>query len=200
MAPGPARKPHLQVVREGNPGKRPLIESATVPLSELEEPDWTKTLPEVMAPKKPQPPQREEEESIEHFVQRQYRYEKQLEAYHLKRSAINATRFIKRRASEEWQRVVPILSHSVGLGDPDYSVVKDMCICVARIEWAEHEIARNGAIVLGQRGQARNPMTTIAKQYRDMLKTYIKELGLSPASRTGLPAAVSQLDDDDPFA
>ncbi|MFI0982467.1 phage terminase small subunit P27 family [Streptomyces sp. NPDC021093] len=37
------RKPALQVVREGNPGKRPVPESVKVPPGELAEPDWRDT-------------------------------------------------------------------------------------------------------------------------------------------------------------
>ncbi len=54
-------------------------------------------------------------------------------------------------------------------------------------------------IVMGQRGAAKNPMTTIAAQYRAQLKTYVRELGLSPAARTGLPAREDVGDDFDPF-
>lgn len=38
--PGPKPKPALQVVREGNPGKRPLKDSVKLPPSALVEPDW----------------------------------------------------------------------------------------------------------------------------------------------------------------
>lgn len=44
-APGPAPKPHLQVVREGNPGKRPVKEGVKLPPAELAEPDWQDVFP-----------------------------------------------------------------------------------------------------------------------------------------------------------
>ncbi len=194
---GPAPRPALAVVRDGNPGHRPLPESAVLPPAELEEPNWSKELPEAQAPKKPEAPEREPDESVEHFVQREYRHEKKMAVYELKRQAINMTRFMKKRASEEWRRVVPVLTKSVGLGDPDYSVLVDMCICVARLEWCEHELSREGLVVMGQRGPAKNPITTIAGQYRTQLKTYIRELGLSPSARTGLPSRPDDGDDDD---
>lgn len=43
----PARKPYLEVVREGNPGHRPLEPGLLLPPAELEEPDWTETFPVV---------------------------------------------------------------------------------------------------------------------------------------------------------
>lgn len=36
-------KPALQVVREGNPGKRPIKEGLKLPPAELAEPDWAET-------------------------------------------------------------------------------------------------------------------------------------------------------------
>ncbi|MET0448286.1 MAG: phage terminase small subunit P27 family [Aeromicrobium sp.] len=42
---GTRPKPLLQVVREGNPGKRPLREGVQLPPAELEEPDWLDTFP-----------------------------------------------------------------------------------------------------------------------------------------------------------
>ena len=42
--PGPKPKPALAVVREGNPGKRPVVDSVVLPPSALREPDWEKLL------------------------------------------------------------------------------------------------------------------------------------------------------------
>jgi P27 family predicted phage terminase small subunit len=44
---GPRPKPPLQVVREGNPGRRPVREGVKLPPSELEEPNWLDTFPAV---------------------------------------------------------------------------------------------------------------------------------------------------------
>lgn len=41
----PARKPYLEVVREGNPGHRPVEPGLLLPPAELEEPDWSETFP-----------------------------------------------------------------------------------------------------------------------------------------------------------
>lgn len=42
--PGPKPKPALAVVREGNPGKRPIADSVQLPPSALREPDWAADL------------------------------------------------------------------------------------------------------------------------------------------------------------
>ncbi|MEU7159150.1 phage terminase small subunit P27 family [Streptomyces chrestomyceticus] len=44
------KKPALQVIREGNPGKRPVPQNAAVPPSELNEPDWRETFNSVSDP------------------------------------------------------------------------------------------------------------------------------------------------------
>jgi P27 family predicted phage terminase small subunit len=46
---GHNRKPTLAVVREGNPGKRPVRDSIVLPPSALREPDWSDFLPEIEA-------------------------------------------------------------------------------------------------------------------------------------------------------
>lgn len=44
--PGRKPKPQLQVVREGNPGKRPVADSVQLPPSALIEPDWAALFPD----------------------------------------------------------------------------------------------------------------------------------------------------------
>lgn len=43
--PGRKPKPTFQVVREGNPGKRPVKDAVVLPPSALREPDWSELLP-----------------------------------------------------------------------------------------------------------------------------------------------------------
>jgi P27 family predicted phage terminase small subunit len=47
--PGRKPKPALAVVKEGNPGKRPIKDSVKLPPSALCEPDWAETLGEDVA-------------------------------------------------------------------------------------------------------------------------------------------------------
>lgn len=42
---GQNKKPALQVIREGNPGKRPVADTVTMPPSQLIEPDWADYFP-----------------------------------------------------------------------------------------------------------------------------------------------------------
>jgi P27 family predicted phage terminase small subunit len=45
--PGPAPKPFLQVVREGNPSKKARDPGVVLPPADLAEPDWLETFPAV---------------------------------------------------------------------------------------------------------------------------------------------------------
>jgi P27 family predicted phage terminase small subunit len=96
---------------------------------------------------------------------------------------------------------VPVLQMMAGLTSVDRSTAVDYCVCVARLEWCERQLSIEGLVTMGQRGPCRNPLTTIASQYRTQLKAYIGELGLSPSARGRLtpPEGGDDGDDDDPF-
>ncbi|MFD7090835.1 phage terminase small subunit P27 family [Streptomyces sp. NPDC059896] len=98
-------------------------------------------------------------------------------------------------ASQEWRRVVPVLEVAAGIGEVDHATVKDLCVCVARIDQAERDLSERGLMVTAERGTVKNCAATIAAQYRTQLARYIRELGLSPSSRTAITAPES--DDDD---
>ncbi|MFD7081647.1 phage terminase small subunit P27 family [Streptomyces sp. NPDC059918] len=100
-------------------------------------------------------------------------------------------------ASEEWRRIVPILEVSAGIGEVDHSTVKDLCVCVARIDQCERELSERGLMVTAERGTVKNGAATIAGQYRSQLARYIRELGLSPSARTAITAPQPYDSDDD---
>lgn len=164
-ARGPAPKPHLQVVREGNPSKKPIPESIVLPPGILEEPDRSDTFPD---------PEDGSDKTVS------------IRARHI--------------AAREWTRVVPVLRHTAGLAEVDATVLHDYCVCVARLDQCEREISLHGMLIQGERGWQKNGATTVAGQYRVQLKTYIRELGLSPSARTGMAPPKGNGDDDgDPF-
>jgi P27 family predicted phage terminase small subunit len=153
----PRPKPALQVVREGNPGKRALPDVLILPPGDLPEPDWSDT-----------------------FVG----------------DGSDRARFI---ASREWLRVVPMLKVAAGVSDVDSTVLHDYCVCVARIDECERALSRDGLMLQGERGWQKNGHTTIVGQYRQQLRAYIVELGLSPSARTKFPSKPGRDDDDDAF-
>lgn len=156
MADPMRSKPPLQVVREGNPGKRPIKEGLSTPPAELVEPDWAQTFAGAGA----------------------------------------ANKRCREVASVEWQRIVPVLRHTAGIGAVDTQVLLDYCICVARIDQCEREISKNGLLMQGERGMQKNGATTIVGQYRSQLARYIGELGLSPSARGRIQPPENGGDDD----
>jgi P27 family predicted phage terminase small subunit len=102
-------------------------------------------------------------------------------------------------ASTEWRRVVPVLTVSAGVADVDLNVLHDYCVCVARIDQCERALSRDGLMLLGERGWQKNGHTTIVGQYRQQLRSYVVELGLSPSARVKLPPAGDDDDEDSVF-
>lgn len=151
------KKPVLQVIREGNPGKRPIAPGIVIPPAELEEPDWKVVFPGSGA----------------------------------------ETRRLREVASEEWQRVIPVLKRTAGVGDVDTQTLKDYCVCVARIDQGERALSRDGVLMKGERGWQKNGWTTVLGQYRSQLARYIGELGLSPSSRGRIQPPSEGEDDAD---
>ncbi|MFG3660251.1 phage terminase small subunit P27 family [Streptomyces sp. NPDC047706] len=188
--PGRKPKPPLQVVREGNPGKRPVREGVKLPPAELVEPDWAVFFPASRVPPKPRAPRGADDEQL-----KVYRHEVQV--WQRLKVAAEAADFGRGVASREWSSVVPVLQRMSGLTSVDRSTAVDYCVCVARLEWCERQLSIEGLVTMGQRGPCRNPLTTIASQYRTQLKTYIGELGLSPSARGRLTPPEGNDDDED---
>ncbi|MET8978555.1 phage terminase small subunit P27 family [Streptomyces sp. NPDC004539] len=192
--PGRKPKPPLQVVREGNPGRRPVREGVKLPPADLVEPDWETFFPGQCLPEKPRAPRGADDEEL-----KEYRHE--VAIWQRLKLAIEAAEFGRGVAGREWSGVVPVLQMMAGLTSVDRSTVVDYCVCVARLEWCERQLSIEGLVTMGQRGPCRNPLTTVATQYRTQLKAYIGELGLSPSARGRLtpPEGGDDGDDDDPF-
>jgi P27 family predicted phage terminase small subunit len=192
--PGRKPKPPLQVVREGNPGKRPVREGVKLPPAALVEPDWASFFPASRLPAKPRAPRGADDEELKE-------YRREVAHWQRLKLAKEAAEFGREVAGREWARVVPVLQQMAGLTAVDRSTAVDYCVCVARLEWCERQLSIEGLVTMGQRGPCRNPLTTIASQYRTQLKAYIGELGLSPSARGRLtpPEGGDDGDDDDPF-
>ncbi|MFI5529215.1 phage terminase small subunit P27 family [Kitasatospora sp. NPDC051853] len=107
-----------------------------------------------------------------------------------------ANRRCRQVASAEWRRIVPVLEIAAGLGEVDHTTVKDLCVCVARIDQAERDLSERGLMVTAERGTVKNGAATIAAQYRSQLARYIRELGLSPSARVAITAPEPDDDSD----
>lgn len=91
-------------------------------------------------------------------------------------------------ASAEWTGVVDSL-HALGIlsGALDYRALMEYAVCCARIDECERAVSVYGIIVDGPRAvKVRNPVLTVAAQYRQQLRSLLTHLGLSPNARAGL--------------
>ncbi|MBA8920428.1 phage terminase small subunit P27 family [Nesterenkonia jeotgali] len=177
-----------------------MTDSVQMPPGYLPEPEWTQVFPAMSLKKKPQPPEPREGESAERFENREQRYENQMDRYEAQVTAKRMAETSRKVAEGCWRRVVPILERAIGLSEVDMDVLQDYCVTVARIVVAEQEVSRQGMLVPSNRGgTVKNPLLPALAQYRGQIKTYIGQLGLSPAARVGLPGKPDDDDDDDLF-
>jgi len=100
-----------------------------------------------------------------------------------------------------WASVVPTLHASGILTRLDQTLVVEAAVCAARILECERELGRTGLLVEGARGGiVRNPIIMALSSYRQSLKTYMRELGLTPMSRQSLdvptPTGATMTDPD----
>lgn len=199
--PGPARRPNLAVVREGNPGRRTAEElegGVRLPPAAPEEPDWLDWFPAVRKPTRKQLDEKFPvdviEGSLTHIendgkraaltkARRRWLIHKELAEVERARKVNQRARDVCR---DVWRRIVPILDAQGLLAVVDQEVLVDYVRVVARIDQCERDISEHGIWVEGERGAVKNPSTTAVNQLRGQLKFYVGELGLSPVARDQL--------------
>lgn len=93
---------------------------------------------------------------------------------------------LRRDAQAAWDTTIRQLDAMAIIGRVDATVVVDFCICSARLRECERLLAREGLVVKGERGSRRHPAIAAANAYRQQLRFYVGELGLSPSSRMRL--------------
>lgn len=212
--PGPARRPNLQVVREGNPGKRPAEElESGVQLKPQapDEPRWLDWWPPVRVPTKTKLQDRWPVEMVEgkftHIEddgkRRALAEARQEWMIHNEISQHERARKENQRARDvakaEWNRIVPVLDAQGLLSVVDAEVLTDYVRVVARLDQCERDISRNGMWTEGERGAVKNPCVTAANQLRGQLKFYLGELGLTPVARDQLKPGGPNDDGGSPF-
>lgn len=191
--PGPGRRPALQVVREGNPGHRPLRSGLQLAPSPPAEPEWRAWFPDLEVP--PADPlavglAEDGDEEAAAAVRRR----------HAAAAAHAELVWVRDVARREWRRIVPVLAAQRLLSVVDRATLADHCVVVARIAQAERDISRRGLWVDGERGAVKNPSVTAVNQYRTMLRWSVGALGLSPSARAELePPEDPGGHGDDPF-
>ncbi|MEW1754692.1 P27 family phage terminase small subunit [Streptomyces angustmyceticus] len=99
-------------------------------------------------------------------------------------------------AAGAWARTVPALVVAAGLSNTQRDTAIEYCVTWARLVQAERHLSSEGLVVPTERGNVKNPWTTIAHQYRAHFRSLVGELGLSPAAATRLTPPESGGDDD----
>ena len=89
-----------------------------------------------------------------------------------------------------WRRVIRELGASGVLTAADSDVLRAYCEAVARYAVAARTLEQSGPLVRGARGGelVKNPLHQIVRDNADLLRLLARELGLSPAARSGLRA------------
>src|SRR5262249_42293350 len=105
-------------------------------------------------------------------------------------------------AQHEWSRIVALLRERNTLDALDQEALRDYLLCWQRLRECEAEITANGVLVSGGggRGVVKNPACQLARQYRDALVAWSRELGLTLASRTRLAVPGPKTEKKNAFA
>lgn len=107
----------------------------------------------------------------------------------------------RRVAAGLWSRLAPVLERSAGLSGEMGETLTAYCITWARLDQAERGISRTGLTVKSDRGgQVKNPLCTVASQYRAAWRQLAGELGLTPSAAQRVSPRGFDEDEDDPFA
>src|SRR6266545_3922985 len=102
-------------------------------------------------------------------------------------------------AKAVWRRVLREYGGTGVLTGADADALSVYCDAVARYEVAARTLEASGPLVRGQRGElVKNPLHQIVRDNADLVRLYARELGLTPAARTGLRGGEES--EGDPFA
>lgn len=180
-ARGPAPRPKLQILREGNPtglAKAKIERQVELDPAAPVEPDWAAWFPDL------EPVGDDADPTLAALVE-----DRQAEA-----------ELHRLHATEEWDRVVPPLDAKGYLAAVDATALADYCVTVARVLGFERDITLRGTWVMSERGAVRNPSISAANQYRAHLRHLMTNLYLTPVARARALAGVPTGDgDEDPF-
>jgi len=103
-------------------------------------------------------------------------------------------------AVEEWNRLVPILYETKVLTEADYLILAMICRIESRRKKAQRKINELGLTVKGRDGgPVVNPFIRVAENCENQLRPLLREVGITPASRTGV-STIAEAKPDDPWA
>jgi P27 family predicted phage terminase small subunit len=92
------------------------------------------------------------------------------------------------RARAVWDRIIADFGHTGVIRRLDTDALRCYCEAVSRYEDAAKLLRTSGPLIRGARGGdlVRNPLHQIVRDNADLMRSYARELGLTPAARAGL--------------
>lgn len=98
-------------------------------------------------------------------------------------------------ALEEWNRITPILSDQGLISHLDMTELGMYCLNFARWLEAEEHIQTQGAVVPGVKAaEIINPWLKISRSAQDAMHTFLRQFGMTPASRGNVTAVKKEID------
>jgi len=105
--------------------------------------------------------------------------------------------WIGKEASAEWDRIVPQLVACGLLTHLDYAALLGYCTSYEHWVKAEAEIREHGTVLTTPNGMLqRSPYLTQANQSLKLMRQFVSDFGLSPASRSKVTVGGQQKEDD----
>ncbi|MDO8136801.1 MAG: phage terminase small subunit P27 family [Candidatus Brocadiales bacterium] len=103
--------------------------------------------------------------------------------------------WLKGEAKAEWERITPILYRLGLLTGLDYVALEAYCVVYGRWRQAEREIEAMGLTVETAGGREKiSPAVKVAQEYQGILRSFLGEFGLTPASRTRVKGELPESD------
>jgi P27 family predicted phage terminase small subunit len=103
------------------------------------------------------------------------------------RSDLNPPEDLTEEARQIWHSTVAAVGHTGVLTAADTQTLRLYAEATARYRTAETMLAKTGPLIKGRNGElVKNPLHQIVRDNATLMRSLARELGLTPASRTGL--------------
>ena len=90
-------------------------------------------------------------------------------------------------AREVWAAIVQAVHHTGVLTSADTDTLRLYCEAVVRYRSAEDMLVKTGPLIKGRNGEfVKNPLHQIVRDNALLMRSLARELGLTPAARSGL--------------
>lgn len=101
--------------------------------------------------------------------------------------------WLKGEAQAEWERITPILFRLGLLTTLDRVALEGYCMAYGRWRAAERVIQESGLTVATADGREKtSPYVKVSMEYENILRSFLGEFGLTPASRTRIKAELPE--------